>query len=207
MGASWWLCFNRRCQWLNAIAVGIVLRVLSYKVCTNIERAETLRISKIRTLRLLCCLAISWKFFIVIYFWIWYTVSLSRQFIPVCCIIFFINPRTDTKIDQKKKKCPLGTTVLVPHQLWNFSTKHRLKKSFDCKKWCISGWQTLQTLYFSCLSFLGPCMAGIVGSILPRYGVFGETLDIAYIMKSSCHRECLEQLNFYNHSLNFIISN
>ncbi|XP_065934773.1 uncharacterized protein [Magallana gigas] len=33
----------------------------------------------------------------------------------------------------------------------------------------------------------GPCMAGIVGSILPRYGVFGETLDIAYIMKSSCH--------------------
>lgn len=30
-------------------------------------------------------------------------------------------------------------------------------------------------------------MAGIVGSILPRYGVFGETLDIAYIMKSSCH--------------------
>lgn len=145
MGASWWLCYNRRCQWFNAIAVGIVLRVLSYKVCTNIERAETLRISKIRTLRLLCCLAISCKFFIVIYFWIWYTVSLSRQFI--CCIIFFINPRTDTKIDQKKL-CPLGTTVLVPHQLWNFSTKHRLKKSFDCKKWCISGWQTPQTLYF-----------------------------------------------------------
>lgn len=37
--------------------------------------------------------------------------------------------------------------------------------------------------------FAGPCMAGIVGTILPRYGVFGETLDIAFIMKSSCHRK------------------
>lgn len=57
-GKRWGLpvCFNRRRQWLNAFPVGIVLRILSNKVCTNTERTETLRFSKIRTLCLLCCL-------------------------------------------------------------------------------------------------------------------------------------------------------
>lgn len=103
-GKRWGLP-DGRCQWLNAIADGIVLRVLWYNVCTNIERAETLRISKIRTLRLLCCLGICCKFLIVIQIWIsfWYMLSRRIQKLTI-------------------ESCPLDTTVRVQHQLYILSS-------------------------------------------------------------------------------------